>query len=372
MDRWLKNILAFGIIAGPIIGVGFFSLPYIAAKVGLPIMLVFFVVLFIFALAEHLIFTEVAINTPDYIRFPGFAKYYLGKGGEIFSFFTTLFTSFFALLAYVLVGGSFLKEILYPVFDGPSWTYHAVFFILGAIFIYVGVKLVSRLALLTIVAFATIFVAIATRAWPFFNIANLSVKTGTPVDLLLPYGAIVFAIWGLGLIPEAEEILREYKKDLRFVVPLALLAPFIIYVVFTILVLGISGSTVSESALIGLGAYLGPSIYVLALVLGIMCTFNSFVCMGMTLHKVLNYDLKLERNLSWFLACFVPIALYFLGFKDFIPIVSIVGGFAMGIEGMLILAMYKKIKPQSKIIYPMGLVFVLGIIIEIIIVFKII
>ena len=32
-------------------------------------------------------------------------------------------------------------------------------------------------------------------------------------DLLLPYGAIVFALWGLGLIPEAEEFLREDKTQ---------------------------------------------------------------------------------------------------------------------------------------------------------------
>lgn len=370
MQRWQKDVYAFGIIAGSIIGVGFFSLPYIAARVGLPIMIGFFIFLGIFAVIEHMIFTEVAIRTPDYMRFPGFARHYLGKPGEIFSYITTLGTSFFGLLAYMLVGGEFLNELLKPFLPFTQTQYSLAYFAIGAILIFIGVEIVSKISLVTVLLFLAILAIISIAVMPHFNPANLAIKIGTMSDLLLPYGAIVFALWGLGLIPEAEEFLREDKKDLRKIVPLAVLIPFLVYIFFTVLILGVAGPSVSESAIAGLGAIIGPKVYSLALVLGIICTFNAFVAMGLTLKKVLHYDLKLNKFLSWILVCLVPILMYCFGFRSFLTVTSFIGGVVMGLEGILILFMYKKLFPNRFSIWPLAIIFILGMISQILIFFK--
>lgn len=362
MQRWQKDIYAFGIIAGSIIGVGFLSLPYVAARVGLPTMIGFFIFLGIFAIIEHLIFAEVAVHTPDYMRFPGFAKHYLGKPGEIFSYVTTLGTSFFSLLAYMLVGGEFLNELLAPYFPHISqMQYSLIYFGLGALLIYVGVEIICKISLFTVFLFLGILGVISVAVAPHFNLANLAVKTGGVADLLLPYGAIVFALWGLGLIPEAEEFLREDKKDLRRIVPLAVLIPFVVYIFFTVLILGVSGANVTESAIVGLKGTIGPNVYVLALILGIISTFNAFVSMGLTLKKVLNYDLKVKKIFSWLLVCAIPVAMYFLGLRSFLTVTSFIGGVVMGLEGLMILLMYKKLHPENFTIWPLSIIFILGI-----------
>jgi hypothetical protein len=54
-----------------------------------------------------------------------------------------------------------------------------------------------------------------------------------------------------------------------------------------------------------------------------------------------------------------------IGIKEFISVISFVGAILLGIDGILILAMYKKIKPNQILIYPLFLVLIFGIIFEI-------
>jgi amino acid permease len=99
------SVLAISILSGTIIGVGIFSLPYITLKVGFPIMLGYFLVLGSLVVLVHLFFGELALRTPDFKRFPGFAKFYLGHWGEKISLVTIIFGIFGAILAYLIVGG---------------------------------------------------------------------------------------------------------------------------------------------------------------------------------------------------------------------------------------------------------------------------
>lgn len=366
MSRFSRDLYAFAMLTSSVMGVGFFSLPYIAAKVGLPVMLTFMIFLFVFALVEHLMFVEVTLKTPDYKRFPGFVRHYLGRPAEKISYFTTIITSFLALVAYIIVGGGFLYELVSPIFGHSQFFYSFIYFLLGAILVSIGVSVVSRVSLFTLFSFLGILFMIFFSGWPHFSLANLQIKIGEARDLFLPYGAIIFSLWGLGLAPEAEEFLKNDKKDLRKIMPWALLLPFLIYLFFIIFVLGVSGSNVSESALVGLGENINPSIFTFALILGLLSTFNGFTTMGLTLKKVLHYDMGLSKILAWGLACIVPFILYMSGLKNFIWILGFVGGVVMAIEGIMVLMMYKKIKPDNFWVYPMALIFMLGIICEII------
>jgi hypothetical protein len=55
-----------------------------------------------------------------------------------------------------------------------------------------------------------------------------------------------------------------------------------------------------------------------------------------------------------------------LGLNSFIPLISLIGGVLLGIDGILILLIYKKIGGKNVIIYPLSLVFLLGVIYELI------
>jgi len=140
---------------------------------------------------------------------------------------------------------------------------------------------------------------------------------------------------------------------------------------FIILVLGITGHATTESALIGLKNFLGNGLGSFALLMGAILTFVAFCIHGLTFKKVLNYDLKIKNWQSLIIVCFVPMILLLLGLRQFIPLISLMGGVLLGIDGILILFMYKKISGttwanKKPIIYGLSLVFLLGVIYEII------
>lgn len=361
----MKLIYATATLSGTIIGVGLFALPYVALKVGFWVILSYFLVLGALVILIHSFFGELALKTPDFKRLPGFAKIYFGDWGEKAAFTSTILGIFGAILAYLIVGGEFLTELLSPILGGNSLIYTLFYFVIGAALIFFGIKAIAKIEFWGLVLFFIILFALFFRGESFITIGNLFPSPDFSY-IFLPYGIILFSLWGATLIPEIEEILGGQKKMILKIIPAAILIPIIVYLFFIYLILGITGPQTTESALTGLKNVLGDGIVSLALFLGVLTTFTSFIALGLTLKKVFWYDLKIGKNLAWAITCFLPLILFLIGIKSFIPVISFVGGVMLGIDGTLILLMYRKIKPKQILIYPLFLILFGGIIYEII------
>ena len=361
----MKLIYAIATLSGTIIGVGLFALPYITLKVGFWIVLGYFLVLGALVILIHLFFGELALKTPDFKRLPGFVRIYLGKRSQIVAYISTILGLFGALLAYLIVGGEFFTELLSPIFGGGSLFYTLFYFIIGAALIFFGIKAIAKVEFWGLVLFLIILLAIFFRGEPLIVTENLF-----PVPDLsyffLPYGVILFSLWGAALIPEIEEMLGERKKMILKIIPIAILIPMAVYLFFIYLILGITGPQTTESALTGLRDVLGDGIVALALIFGLLTTFTSFIALGLTLKKVFWYDLNFTKNLAWAITCFIPLILFLIGVKSFILVIAVVGGVMLGIDGILILLMYRKINPRQILVYPLFLILFGGIIYEII------
>ncbi len=372
MNELKQIILPTTVLAGMIIGVGFFSLPYITLQVGLPFMLIYFLILGTIVTIVHLIFGEVALNTPDFKRMPGFAKFYLGKRGEIISFFFSIFVGLGGLLAYLIVGGSFLESLLSPFLRLNNSFYTLIYFAFASFFIYFGIKAIAKLNFWALGFLFLVLIAIFNNSYQAIEIENLFLgSVETIKDAFLPYGAVLYSLWGATLIPNIEEMLNRKKHLIEETIVTASLIPPIVYFVFIYLVLGLRGVNTSPTALIGLESQIRAEIVNLALILGLLTTFTSFVSSGLVLKNIFMYDLKIGKNISWFIVCFVPLFLFFLGMDNFIQVISLLGGIGFSIDGILILLMYKKLKERKKErvtfwIFPLILVFVLGMAYELI------
>ena len=365
MSKFEKIIYSIGTLSGAIIGVGFFALPYINSKVGLWIMLGYFLILGILITLVHLFFGELSLKTPDYKRLPGFAKFHLGNWGERVALISTILGIFGAILAYLIVGGEFMTEIFSPIFGGNSLIYTICYWALGTILIFFGIKIISKVEIFDLISFFIILVLILLKGFSYFKIKNLFPSPDFN-QIFLPYGPILFSLWGAELIPEVEEMLGENKKILPKVILISLLVPMVFYFLFIFLISGIMGENTTESALIGLKDVMGEIMVIPMLLFGILTTFTSFIALGLTLKKVFCYDLKINKNLAWLLTCFLPLILFLLGIKRFIPVISFMGGVMLGIDGVLILLMYQKIKPKQILVYPLFLILFGGMIYEII------
>src|SRR3989344_1771800 len=364
-ENFFKHyIYPIATLSGNIIGVGFLALPYIALQVGIWPMLFYFIALTSLVIFVHVIFGRICLKTPDFKRWPGFVGFYLGRWTKMLVLPLMISGSVGILLVYLIIGGQFLSELLLPIFGGVQINYVLLYFAAASIFVYFGVTLISKIDVLALLVLCSILLIIFFKGSPYIHLDNIFTSSSNFQfsRFFLPYGAILFSLWGTGLIPEVEEMLRGNKKSLSKVIIASILIPALIYFVFIFLILGITGPATTSSALLGLKNVLGDGIVSVALFMGVITTFIAFIAQGLLLKKVFMYDVGVKEFPAWIFACFTPLILFLLGLNSFINLISFVGGFLLGIEGILIMLIYKKIGGKPIVVYPLMLVFILGIV----------
>jgi len=371
----LKNIiLPVVTLVGMIIGVGFFSLPYITLKIGFPLMFFYFLVLGTIVTIIHLIFGKLALDTPDFKRFPGFAKFYLGKLGERIALVSSIIGGLGGLLAYLIVGSAFLESLLSSFLNIGTNNFIFLYFFLGSFFVFSGIKSISQLSFWFLNFFFLLLVIMFNRFSSTIQISNLFLGSANTIkEFFLPYGAVLYSLWGVSLIPNIEEMLRGKKQLIGKTILFATLIPIIIYLCFIYLILGLTGVNTTETALIGLESHIGAGMVNLLLILGFLTTFTSYVASGLVLKQIFIYDFKIKEGLAWFITCFTPLVCFLAGLNNFIGIISLVGGIGLSLNGILIILMYKKSinkKEGTNRKYfwfsPLIIIFILGIIYELI------
>lgn len=337
-----QTVLAVATLAGTTIGVGFFSLPYVARYVGLWVMLFYFIFLSIAVILISIMYGEVTLRTKQNFRLPGYVEKYLGTGWKKISLISGITGLVGANLAYLIIGGGFLYALFNPIFGGGVFCYVFMFFLVGSVLVYSDVKGIARTELLLLAVFFVALLVILFRSLPLIKadyLFNFNSKY-----LFLPYGAVLFSLSDLVLIPEIKEMLVDSPLKLKKVVIISVTLAAVSYLIFTLAVLGLTGPLTSTDAISGLKFVLDNGLISLILVLGILTTFTSFITLTLTLKKIFWYDMRLKKNTSWVLACFLPLALYLLGIKDFIMVVSLTGGALLGIDIALIVFTYLKAK----------------------------
>lgn len=364
MKQIFNGVYAVSVLSGTIIGVGIFALPYVTLQLGFWVMLGYFVVLGVLSVMVHMCFGELSLMTPDKKRLPGFVKMYLGSFWEKIAIVSSVIGAFGAMLAYSVVGGEFLEKLLSPVFGGSSIVFILIYFFAGTILIFLGIKAIASIEFWGLILFFVALLAIFLQGKTLINNNHFFANPDWS-QFFLPFGVILFSLWGTDLIPEIEEMLGSKKQMLRKVILISMLMAIVVYFFFIYVILGITGSNTTELALTGLEQVLGRGVVGWALFFGILTTFTSFITLGLTLKRTFCYDLKIKENLAWLITCFPPLVLFLFGFNNFISILSFVGGIMLGVNAILILLMYQK-TTNSKLAYPLVLVFSLGILFQII------
>lgn len=336
--------MALSVLVGTIVGVGMFGIPYAVSKSGLAAGLIYLVVLSVAMVFVHLFFGEIILRTKGDHRMVGYAERYFGGRGKILSTFFVLFDFYGALLAYLIVSGEFLNNIFGGIFGGGPVFYSLIFFIIGGAFIYWGIKLISEGELvMTILLLLTAAIIIlkglsCVRLENFLDIGFINWR-----DTFLPYGVIWFSLSGMSAIPEVAGMLKN-KKTLKKILIVGTLLPAFIYLIFTFVVLGVSGTHVSEEAMGGLGGVLGPEITLIGSIFGFLAVATSFLVIGLNLKTTFIRDYKLNHALSWLLTMAIPLIIFIFGPRSFIGVISLVGALSGSAVGILTILIYKKSK----------------------------
>lgn len=357
---------ALAVFLGTVIGVGIFGLPFMALKAGFFIVLCYFLFMALITISINLIFGEVVLASKKTYRLPGYVGQYLGETWKKISFLVIAVGLIGALLAYLIIGGQFLSFSLSSYFGGSPVLYTLLFFAFGSYLVFRGIKSISGVELFLLFLLFIILALFFVKAFPFINVAHF--KGLDFAVLSLPYGVILFSLWGSAVIPEIKEMVAGSRISFRKVIIWGVITSVFIYLLFIFIVLGASGPGTSKDAISGLEQVLGDKVIKLGFVFGVITCFTSFLTLALTLKKVFWYDFGISKKFAWFLTCFIPLFLFLSGLREFIEVISFTGAIALGLEGIIIVFLYRAFsrKKFNPLLYFLVAVFILGIVLEII------
>lgn len=340
-----KLFCAVAVLIGAIVGAGTFGLPFVFSQSGFSVGLFYLVLLTGIVMLIHLVYGEVVLRTEGSYRLVGYAGKYLGPKAKIFATVVVLFEYYGSLLAYIILGGEFLRLILGRFFGGSETLWAMVFFIVGTIIIGLGIKFVSGGELFMTLGMVAVIALLLYKGGPIINYEYFSGFDWR--HLFLPYGVMLFSLAGSVAVPEMRQILAGQERRLKGAIFWGTLIPAVMYFFFAWLVVGITGPATTEDAILGLAPYLGNWVVQAGAIFGLLAVFTSFMVLGVSLKNIYIKDYNLPKVAALFLACFVPMAAYFIGIKSFILVVGIVGAVASGLDGILTVLIFLRAKDKG-------------------------
>lgn len=372
-----KSIFSIAsILSGTIIGAGIFSIPYVISQVGVGIGFFYTLAVGLINLLAFLLLAEVIDRTKGEHQMSGYAGIYLGKWGKGLMTFTALFGNLGAILVYMIGIGDFLFELLNPYIGGSPFLYSSLFFIIASLAILAGLGMIVQLERIMIAMILLIVGFFIFLGFPQIDIQNIVYSDFS--QIFIPYGVLLFAFGGMSAIPEMRRFAGEGGIRMKKAIYLGTAFPFVVYILFSFAVVGVTGSATSPEAIIGLSAYLGPGVVALGALLGVFTMGTSFLTLGIITKNLLSTDFKINPVLAWVITCFVPYAIYLLGLTSFIQVITIVGSVTGGLYGIMIIYIHRRAKKlgtekpsftlnlSPALMYPLISLFVLGIVYEVV------
>ena len=340
-------ILALSTLIGTIVGAGIFGLPYVISKSGVLPAVFYFLLIGGAVMVLHLLFGEVCLRTSGKHRLIGYSEMYLGKVGKRLVVVSTFFGFLGVLLVYIILGGRFLAIALAPFFSLSDTTASFLFWIVLSFFVLQGIQLIARAEFFMNLLLLLFGILIFAFAFPHVQSANFTLIERS--NIFLPYGVILFSLLGWSAIPEIADLFKSKKdkKNLDNVIVWTFAIVIVFYLVFSFIVVGVSGQNTSPNALDGLVPFLGQNIVIVGSLFGLVALASSFLILGNYLKNSLRYDLKLPYIVSASIAVFIPFLIYFVGIRDVISVMGILGAALGAVEGVIIILIFKKAKNKG-------------------------
>ena len=259
-----------------------------------------------------------------------------------------------------------MKPELYAVILGVGWS----------VLWFARVRTMATVESGLIVVYTSVIALIAVMGFSHIRIANIA---GTASAFwFLPYGVLLFAFSGMSAIPIQRTLLVGRERLMRPAILWAMGLTAVLYLVFALVVVGISGNATSPESLAGLFGLLGTPVIILGSVLGLLTVSTSYVALGTALWENFSMDYRVRPMTAWLLTLVPPLVLFWSGIRNFIDIIGLVGAVSGGLVGIVILGSYLRARkfrlrtPEYKVHIPviavwmLMLLFVAGMIYELV------
>jgi tyrosine-specific transport protein len=330
---------------GGVVGVGVFGLPYAFAQSGWGLGFLILLILGFLLLLLNLMYSEVVVQTSGRHRLVGYVKKYFGLSWSRIVAGLFILLAWGAMLAYMMVGGNFLTMLFSPFIQIPPLVFQLAIAAIVAVMTFGGIRKLAKIEVAVIGALLFLFTFMILSAFPSLEWRNVSTIHWS--GWFAPYGVIFFALSGLGVIPEMKDILGSRAKELPHAVIIGQAVIILLYALFTLAVVGVTGSLTTEVAFDGLASMFGRTFSLAGSLLGAVTVISIFSIVSVEMQDVWRFDFGVSRRLAWGLASGVPVFLLILGFNRFVDLIGFLGAVFGGLMGIFVVIMYEKMRQSG-------------------------
>lgn len=227
------------LIAGCCIGAGMLGLPVLSADAGFRPSLLVFAICWLFMVCTAFLLIEVNLWFGKEIGIVTMAERTLGLAGKIVVWFIFLFLFYCLMVAYMAAGGSLVSDLISDYFGIPMHTAAGslVFCFLFGFLLYSGTGAVDRCNRFLMAGLAVTYLVLLVVAAPYVKKDLLMHTDWSFAATVVP--AIIVSFGFHNLIPTLTTYFRENSTSLKRVVLVGSAIPFLVYILWEWLILGI-------------------------------------------------------------------------------------------------------------------------------------
>jgi tyrosine-specific transport protein len=339
--------VATATLIGFVVGAGILGLPYAFSKTGfltgaLNIIIIGLAILFL-----NLMIGETCLRTKTRHQLTGYIEKYLGYRWKNIMVILLSLGWYGAMIAYIIKIGEFLSALINPFFQINSIYFSVIFALIGSYSVYKGISIIKKSEFWMVFLTLTTLIVIGIFSIPNMQIANLD---GFQLSKFwIPFGVVLFAFGGAGAIPEMREELKKDKYLMKHAIILGTVISALIYLLFPLFVVGVTGLNTTDGAIIGLGKSLGYKMLLLGVFFGMLTMSTSFLVVGLAMKEIFKFDYKKNNKASSLGACLIPFisSLIIILLKidnAFYKVIDITGSLLYPLTSILLVIMFWKAK----------------------------
>ncbi len=326
------------LIAGTTIGGGMLALPVLTCLGGYVPSLFIYLCCWLFMAGTGLLFLEIALWLQRDANIISMAETTLGTWGKVFAWVLYIFLFYCLTLAYIVGCGDFISDFLgiQSKFLGPL-----LFLIIFAPFVILGARLVAAVNGILVLVMAALYFSIIGLGIPNIDFELLTRQNWTLSLFSLPVSFAAFAYQGT--VPTLVNYLHHDVRKARLAIILGSFIPFVTYVIWQTVILGIVPTFGEHGLIEALGngdnavkplRYFirNPWLILISSFFGFIALLTSFFGVTLGLVDFLADGLKIKKDAQGklFLAALVflpPLLIAFWKSNLFLEALDLAGGY---------------------------------------------
>lgn len=140
------------------------------------------------------------------------------------------------------------------------------------------------------------------------------------------------------------------ERRLRRAIIIGTLVPAVLYLLFMLGAVAVTGSETTKLATVGLGKALGPFAHIAGNLFAALAMTTAFLTIGLAVKRSFIWDFRVPRHLASVLTVLPPLLIFAFGLRDFIDTIGLAGALLGGLNGIMLVAIYLRSRTNGEVV----------------------